>query len=94
MSVLSAPAAPAGPTTTPSAPRIEGELRDLLAWVARADRCYSEAMEVWQTACPRHSVWEDALASDLVQLERGAGSAHGESRVRLTARGRAALAGR
>src|SRR3954462_13387662 len=83
---------PASAALVAPAPAVDGELRELLVWVARAERRYADAMEVWQTACPRHSIWEDALAANLVQLERGAGSTHGESRVRLTARGCAALA--
>ena len=37
-----------------------------LAWVASRRRTYAEAMEAWQTTCPRHTVWEDALIDGLV----------------------------
>ena len=51
----------------------------LLAWIAERSRSYAETIEVWKTSCPRLSVWEDALADDLVRVERG--------RVLLTAAG-------
>jgi len=35
-------------------------LRDLLAWLAPADRPYAEVMDAWRTSCPRLPVWEDA----------------------------------
>jgi hypothetical protein len=57
---------------------------EFLAWVASRPRTYAEAMEAWRTSCPRHSVWEDALADDLIRVEAGA-------EVVLTARGRAIL---
>jgi hypothetical protein len=57
---------------------------EFLAWVARRPRTYAEAMEAWRTSCPRHSVWEDALADDLIRVVAGA-------EVVLTARGRALL---
>jgi hypothetical protein len=44
---------------------------------------------VWQTHCPRHSVWEDALADGLVRVVRN-GS---EAEVRLTRAGAAAVRG-
>jgi hypothetical protein len=46
-------------------------------------------MEAWRSNCPRHPVWEDALADGLVQVENGA--TMDGSRVSLTARGRAML---
>ena len=61
--------------------------RDLLAWVSTRPREYAETMEVWQTHCPRLSVWEDAIADRLVEVVR-----RGEtSIVQLTPRGRASL---
>jgi hypothetical protein len=48
---------------------------ELLAWISREPRSYPEAIEIWQTHCPRHSVWEDALADGLVRVVRnGSGS--------------------
>jgi hypothetical protein len=50
----------------PAAPTVQ-----LLAWIAERSRSYSETIEVWKTSCPRLAVWEDALADDLVRVERG-----------------------
>ena len=47
-------------------------MRELLDWIARRERTYAEAMEAWRSNCPRHPVWEDALAEGLVQVENGA----------------------
>ena len=48
---------------------------ELLSWISREPRLYPEAIEIWQTHCPRHSVWEDALADGLVRVVRnGSGS--------------------
>jgi hypothetical protein len=35
--------------------------RELLAWIAEEPRTYPEALDVWRTTCPQHSVWEDAI---------------------------------
>jgi hypothetical protein len=43
----------------------------LLAWIAERPRSYRETIEAWKTSCPRLSVWEDALADELVRVERG-----------------------
>jgi len=40
---------------------IDPLILDLLAWLGKAQRPYSEVMEVWRTSCPRLTVWEDAL---------------------------------
>jgi hypothetical protein len=60
-----------------------------LAWVASRDRTYAETMEAWQTTCPRHTVWEDALMYGFVQVQSGA--ARCQSEVTLTLKGRAML---
>jgi hypothetical protein len=62
---------------------------EFLAWIANRPRTYAEAMEAWRTNCPRHPVWEDAFLEGLIQLE-GGGSMD-ESKVTLTARGKALL---
>jgi len=54
---------------------MQADTLELLAWISREPRSYPEAIEVWQTHCPRHSVWEDALADALVRVVRnGSGS--------------------
>src|SRR5579859_4040318 len=60
-------------------------LHEFLVWVARCPRSYDDAMEAWRSSCPRYTVWEDALAAELVRVA--------ESEVILTPRGQAALAG-
>ena len=44
--------------------------RELLLWVEREPRTYSEAVETWRTSCPRLSTWEDAIADELVEVVR------------------------
>jgi hypothetical protein len=58
-------------------------------WVSIRQRTYGEAMESWRSTCPRLSTWEDALADGLIQVESGISL--DQSRVTLTARGRAML---
>ena len=60
----------------------------LLEWVAAQPRTYAEAMEAWRSHCPRHTIWEDALADGLVKIEGGFSR---ESPVKLTAKGRTVL---
>jgi hypothetical protein len=48
---------------------------------------YADAMEVWGSHCPRHTVWEDALAACLVRVVRGRDAGDG-SEVALTRLGR------
>lgn len=60
---------------------------EFLAWVLSRRRTYAEAMEAWQTTCPRHPVWEDALIEGFIRVE----SQDHQCEVILTARGRAIL---
>lgn len=39
---------------------------DLVEWVARAPRPYTECMDAWRTSCPRLCVWEEAMDRGLV----------------------------
>ncbi len=64
--------------STPTAPTVQ-----LLVWIAERSRSYAETIEVWKTSCPRLAVWEDALADDLIRIDRGC--------VLLTAAGRELL---
>ena len=41
-----------------------------LEWVADRRRTYDEAMNAWQSTCPRHTIWEDALIDGLIQVNR------------------------
>ena len=60
-----------------------------LAWIADGPRSYAEAMEAWRSTCPRLSIWEDAILDGLVAFDGGA--TRNQSRVVLTAKGRALL---
>jgi hypothetical protein len=64
-------------------------MREFLTWVSSRRRTYAEAMEAWRSTCPRHTVWEDALADGLVQVDHG-GTLH-QSEVSITLRGRDVL---
>jgi len=64
---------------TATAPTVQ-----LLTWLAEQSRSYAETIEVWKTSCPRLSTWEDALADQLVRIDRGS--------VLLTPAGRELLA--
>jgi hypothetical protein len=64
---------------------VEPLLADLVAWIAKEERPYSDVMEAWRTSCPRLPVWEEANARGLVTRERGA---DGIAVVRVTAAGR------
>ena len=52
-------------------PTVTAATLQLLVWIAEQSRSYGETIEVWKTSCPLLSVWEDALAEDLVRIERG-----------------------
>jgi hypothetical protein len=71
--------------------RVSAPLRELLIWVDRCPRSYAEAMDAWQSHCPRFTVWEDALAADLIEIIGGYGMFIGPARVQLTARGSSRL---
>ena len=62
-----------------------------LAWVADRRRTYDEAMNAWQSTCPRHTIWEDALIDGLIQVIRSDTLRNPE--VTLTPRGVAHLNG-
>ena len=61
---------------------------DLVEWVAREPRSYTEVMEAWRTSCPRLSIWEDAVDQGYLLRENGRG---GDAMVKVTAAGEAFL---
>ena len=61
---------------------------DLVAWVAREPRAYSEVMDAWRTSCPRLPIWEDAVDLGFVQREYRVGRG---ATVSVTDAGRAFL---
>ena len=46
---------------------------DLVEWIAREPRPYSEVIGTWKTSCPRLTIWEDAADLGLVARETMAG---------------------
>jgi hypothetical protein len=69
---------------------IDAPTLELLDWVSRRPRTYTEAMEAWSSHCPRLLVWEDALHAGLVRVVRGVDT-RDESHIVLTAAGEAAV---
>ena len=47
---------------------------DLVEWIAREPRLYSEVIETWRTSCPRLTIWEDAVDRGFVTRETIAGA--------------------
>ena len=70
---------------------IEPLIGDLVEWVSKEPRSYSEVMDVWRTSCPRLTVWEDAVDRGYLVRERVAG---GSIVVHVTPEGRKFLAAR
>ena len=46
---------------------------DLVEWIAREPRLYSEVIETWRTSCPRLTIWEDAVDGGYVARRPVAG---------------------
>jgi hypothetical protein len=46
---------------------------DLVEWIAREPRLYSEVIATWRTSCPRLTIWEDAADCGYVARETIAG---------------------
>ena len=46
---------------------------DLIEWIAREPRLYSEVIATWRTSCPRLTTWEDAVDRGYVAREAVAG---------------------
>ena len=40
---------------------------DLVEWVAKQPRTYTEVMDAWRTSCPRLTVWEEATELGCVE---------------------------
>jgi hypothetical protein len=64
---------------------------EFLAWVARRPRTYGDVMDAWQSTCPRHTIWEDAMIDGYVQVHRS--ETQKDPEVTLTSAGRALLNG-
>jgi len=46
---------------------------DLVEWIGREPRPYSEVIETWRTSCPRLTIWEDAVDCGYVARKAAAG---------------------
>jgi hypothetical protein len=57
---------------------------DLVEWIAREPRLYSEVIETWRTSCPRLTIWEDAVDRGFVARQPIAGAG---VRIAITADG-------
>jgi len=55
---------------------VDALILDLLEWIGRKPRAYSEVMEAWRTSCPRLPVWEEANQRGFVERlhEEGIGA--------------------
>jgi hypothetical protein len=71
--------------------QVAASMLEFLEWVRFRPRTHADAMDAWQSHCPRFTLWEDALDLELIQLEANAQAC---SSVRLTDLGRAALSSR
>ena len=47
---------------------------DLVEWIAREPRLYSDVIETWRSSCPRLTIWEDAVDRGFVTRETVAGA--------------------
>ena len=63
---------------------VEPLVLDLLEWLDRQSRPYSEVVAVWRTSCPRLPVWEEANTRGYVERRHEPGS---EAVVQLSAGG-------
>jgi hypothetical protein len=72
---------------------LSAPMREFLAWVAFRPRTHADAMDAWQSHCPRFTLWEDALEAGLIRLEPGS-DGPGSAQVRLTPCGQSALGSR
>lgn len=66
-------------------------MQEFLSWVSTRRRTYDEAMEAWQSHCPRQTIWEDAMIAGLIQLTHN-DRCH-ETEVTLTALGKKLMNG-
>jgi len=56
------------------ADRADPLVLDLVEWIAREPRLYTEVIATWRTSCPRLTIWEDAVDRGYVARESIAGA--------------------
>lgn len=66
-------------------------MAQFLSWLATTPRTYAEVLKIWRSRCPQMLIWEDALAADLIAIERLTGKDYQRATVALTPRGRLLL---
>lgn len=64
---------------------LEPLILDLVEWVGKEPRAYTDVMAAWRTSCPRLPVWEDAVEQGYLVRVRRDGKA---AVVVVTPRGR------
>jgi hypothetical protein len=62
---------------------------EFLSWISSRRRTYAQAMNAWQSTCPRRTIREDAIIDGYIELKRE--DALDDPRVALTPRGQARL---
>ena len=62
---------------TPMTETTDPLVLDLVEWIAREPRLYSEVIETWRTSCPRLTIWEDAVDRGYVARRAVAGRGSG-----------------
>ena len=65
---------------------------EFLSWISSRRRTYAETMNAWQSTCPRHTIWEDAIIDGYIQVNRN--ETLRDPEVSLTVNGRALLHGK
>ena len=81
------------PVKEPAIPKLSPLTVEFLTWIATRRRTYGETMEAWRSTCPRHCVWEDALADGFVQVIE-TGDTLNDSIVEITPLAKGLLNGR
>lgn len=49
--------------------KLDSLVFDLVEWIAKEPRSYTQTMEAWRTSCPRLPVWEEAVDRGLIARE-------------------------
>jgi hypothetical protein len=62
---------------------------EFLSWINSRRRTYAETMNAWQSSCPRHTIWEDAMIDGYIEVRRH--EAIRDPEIILTASGAALL---
>jgi hypothetical protein len=61
---------------------------DMLEWLAKEPRTYTQTMDAWRTSCPRLTVWEEAVDRGLVERKPAPNDG---MRIAVTSQGRSFL---